>query len=278
MDITKHTLKWSAFMMVRNEEEMVADAVSCIRNQTVSPTRIHVLNDGSTDSTDKILNNMDDVIVTHLPPHPPQLASKEIMAKRDDLMRDAAIGMDYVVCIDADLDIPPDYMERITERMGTDNVMVACGEDPAEPLIMPPEPGLVVNVKWFHSHDVPPKFPASILAIQSILGGHPAAIYKDIRRHCKRPTGTHYDKAVWRRKGATMRKHGIPFLLILYKCMWMRSTDLLCGYISYDGQRLPKQFPKWFRHYYVERAKIKLGLNSQMWHNTETELFIRPMW
>ena len=56
-------LKWSACMMVRNEEEMVADTASCIRNQTVPPTHIHVLNDGSTDSTGQILDGMDDVIV-----------------------------------------------------------------------------------------------------------------------------------------------------------------------------------------------------------------------
>ena len=39
-----HVLKWSACMMVRNEEEVVVDTVSCIRSQTVPPTRDVICN------------------------------------------------------------------------------------------------------------------------------------------------------------------------------------------------------------------------------------------
>ena len=83
-------LKWSACMMVRNEEEMVADTVPCIRNQTMPPNHIHVLNDSSTDSTGQILDGMDDVIVTCIPPHPSQHSDLPHIARRHELIREAA--------------------------------------------------------------------------------------------------------------------------------------------------------------------------------------------
>ena len=110
-------MRWNAFMTARNEEDMIVETISCIRNQTTKPDSIHILDDGSTDSTGALLDSMEDVMVTHLLPHPPQLASRDIMENRDRLMRIASTNADYVLCIDADLHIPPNYMELITSKM-----------------------------------------------------------------------------------------------------------------------------------------------------------------
>ena len=263
-------------MTAHNEEDMIAKTVSCIRDQIVKPDSIHILDDGSTDSTGQLLDSMIDVTATHLPPHPPRLASTEIMENRDRLMRIASADMDYVLCVDADLHIPSNYMELITDRMKSDGVMVACGVDGDDPRIIPPEAGLVVDVRWLHSHDVLPKFPACDLAVRSLIDGYPSAMYKDIPCHYQRKTGASYNKVVWRRKGETMRRYGVMFPVMLYNSVRWRSLDLLRGYLSYEGKRSPPYFQKWFKDYHTQRLKTKLGLQSWMFRTTDTTLFLLP--
>lgn len=269
-------LRWNAFMTARNEEDMIAETISCIRNQTVKPDSIHILDDGSTDSTGTLLDSTKGVTVTHLPPHPPHLSSRDIMENRDRLMRAASVDADYVLNMDADLHIPPNYMELITSKMESDGVMVACGVDKSEPRIIPPESGLVVDARWLRSHDMLPKFPACDLAVQSLIDGYLSAMYKDIPCHNRRRVGANYDRAVWRRRGEVMRRYGVILPVILYNSARWRSLDLLLGYISYKGERLPVSFKQWFRSYHTERLKTKLGFHSWMFRKTDTALFLLP--
>ena len=263
-------------MAARNEEYIISETISCIRDQTLKPDSIHILNDGSTDSTGQLLDSMTDVTVTHLPPHPPWIASIENMESLDRLMRTASADMDYALHADADLRIPSNYMELITDRMKSDGVMVACGMNRDEPRIIPPESGLVVDVRWLHSHDVLPKFPACDLAVQSLIDGYPSAMYKDIPCHYQRKTGASYNKVVWRRKGETMRRYGVMFPVMLYNSVRWRSLDLLQGYLSYEKKRSPPYFQKWFKDYHIQRLKTKLGLRSWMFLTTDTALFLLP--
>ena len=263
-------------MTARNEEDIIAETISCIRDQTVKPDSIHILDDGSTDSTGQLLDSMLDVTATHLPPHPPWLASVESMKNLDRLMCTASANMDYVLHADADLSIPSNYMELITDRMKSDGVMVACGVDRDEPRIIPPESGLVVDVRWLHSHDALPKFPACDLAVQSLIDGYPSAMYKDIPCSYQRKTGIHYNKTVWRRKGETMRMYGVMFPVILYNSVRWRSPDLLRGYLSYKEKRSSPYFQKWFKDYHIQRLKTKLGLHSWMFRTTDTGMFLLP--
>ena len=269
-------MRWNAFMTARNEEDMIVETISCIRNQTIKPDSIHILDDGSTDSTGALLDSMGDVMVTHLLPHPPQLASRDSMENRDRLMRTASTNADYVLCIDADLHIPPNYMELITSKMESDGVMVACGVDKNEPRIIPPESGLVLDARWLHSHDVLPTFPACDLAVQSLIDGYPSAMYKDISCRNRRKVGTNYNGAVWRRKGEVMRGYGVLLPVILYNSARWRSLDLLRGYISYKEERSSASFQRWFKDYHIERLKTKLGLHSWMFRETNTALFLLP--
>ena len=184
--------------------------------------------------------------------------------------------MDYVLCVDADLHIPSNYMELITDRMRSDGVMVACGVNRNDPRIIPPEPGLVVDIRWLHSHDTLPKFPACDLTVQSLIDGYPSAMYKDIPRRHLRKIGTCYDRAVWRRKGEIMHRYRVMFLVILYNSVRWRSLDLLLGYLSYEAKGSPPYFQRWFKDYHAQRLKIKLGFNSWMFRTTDTVLFLLP--
>ena len=122
-------MKWNAFIMVRNEEDVVSDAISCIKSQTNPPEDIYVIDDGSTDSTSALLDNMDGIILKHMSPHQSEHFTQSYIQKRTKLMHDASVESDYVLNLDADTRIPPNYIEDITKNMKSDDVMVSCGTD-----------------------------------------------------------------------------------------------------------------------------------------------------
>ena len=274
--IGRHVLRWSACMMVRNEEDMVADTLSCIRSQTILPTRIHVLDDGSTDSTDRILDGVDYVIVTRNPPHPPEQSDPRHYAKRHKIMREAAKDMDYILCMDADVHIPPDYMERITERMRLDNVAVACGQDLAMPVTHPHAPGMVIDVKWFNTHPTLPTYPLITLAAESVLDGHPCVVYTAISLRHKRPIGDNYVPDVWKKRGEHQRRCGMRFWWALWLFVRNRNRPFLWGYISYKGDKLPKRYGQYTNRLFTAHIKRKLGLKQHTLLETNFGLFILP--
>ena len=274
--IDRHILKWSACMMARNEEDMVADTLSCIRNQTIPPTRIHVLDDGSTDSTGRILDGIDYVIVTCNPPHPPEQSDVRHYAKRYKIMREAANGMDYILCMDADVYIPPDYMERITESVRLDNAVVACGQDLAIPVTNPHAPGMVIDVKWFNTHPTLPTYPLNVLAAESVLDGHPCAVYATIQMRHKRPIGANYAPDVWKKRGENRRRCGVQFWWALLSFSRNHSWPFLYAYISYKGDRLPKRYGQYTNRLFMARIKRKFGLKQHTLLKTNLGFFILP--
>ena len=275
MEIDRPRLKWCAFMMVHNEEEMVADAVSCIRNQTIPPTRIHVLNDGSTDSTCEILNSMNDVIVTNVPAHPPQHSDPRFTARKYQLMHEAARDTDYILGMDADVDIPSDYVARIIRRMKLDNVVVACGTDPATPKISPIVPGMMIDAKWFSTRPISPAV-LPFLNVESIINGHPFVVYTTILLHYKRPFGRNYGSDVWAFRGKNHRMRGSSFWWILSTFLYTFRWSFLWGYISYSGVRLSKQHSQYINNVHMASLKRKLGLKQQILLDTEIGLFVLP--
>ena len=274
--IGKHALKWSACMMVRNEEDMVADAISCIRNQTLPPICIYVLNDGSTDSTGQILDGMKDVVVTSNPPHPPEHSDVRHIAKRHELIYVAAMDTDYILCMDADVYIPPEYMERITERMKLDNVTVASGTDPTALKMWPIEPGLVIDAKWLNTHPNLPKYAIPHLVVESALDEHLSIVYRNIHLRYKRLFGTGYGSDVLKFRGMHQRMCGLSFWWALALFLRRRKWHVLWGYISYKGDKLPKRYGQYINRYYMARAKMKIGMKQRLLLDTEVGMFILP--
>ena len=263
-------------MMAHNEEEIISDAISHVRNQTIQPTRIHVIDDGSTDSTGRILDGMKDLVVTHVLPHPSQLSEIPFNERQHRLMRETTKGMDYVLCMDADTEIPPDYMERITKQMKSDGVVVASGMSANYHNILPIEPGMVINVRWIQSYNKLPGCSLGKLGAESVADGYPSIVYSIIPLRYKRAFGEKYSKSVWIHRGAGWRMAGMLFPFLMYKAIRMHSFRLLRGYISYKGEMMPKSFRKWINRYEIERLKWKLGFNSWMFQRTDVGLFVLP--
>ncbi|MBT8280111.1 MAG: glycosyltransferase family 2 protein [Muriicola sp.] len=102
-----------------NEEEFLADALESLVNQTVLPSRVVVVNDHSTDGTEKIIdeytlkypflkgvnNRSTD---EHLPGSKVVAAFNKGLSLLDD-------EYDFIVKLDADIVLPEHYFEKIAE-------------------------------------------------------------------------------------------------------------------------------------------------------------------
>lgn len=269
-------MKWNAFIMVRNEEDMVVDAISCIKRQTSPPEDIYVIDDGSTDSTSALLDSIDGIILTRMPPHRSEHFTQSYIQKRTKLMYDASVGSDYVLNLDADTCIPPRYVEDITRNMKSDNVMVSCGTDVnGYRVILPVEPGMTINTEWLYTHKSQLRFDYDI-TIQSLLDGYPSVVYRDVQLTYKRKSKTNYSRTDRKRKGEQMRKYGIFPSTALYRSIRQRSLLPFLGYVSYRGDVMPEPIRRWFRDYQIQRLRMRLGLGTWMFRETDKGLFILP--
>ena len=271
-------MRWCSFTMARNEEEYISDMITCVRNQTIPPTRIHVVDDGSSDATGQILDAAadKDMVISHVPSHPSQILEPIFNIRQHKLMYEAAQGADYILCLDADTIIPPDYMARMTSRMESDGVMVAGGVMQGDSYIMPAESGMAINAAWLRSHTRLPELSLGWLGPESVAAGHPTIAYTDIMLHYQRPMGARYSPDMERRRGATYRMAGLPLPFIIIKTIRTCSLQSARGYFSYRGERMPRQFRRWVTRYWIASVQRRRGWWTRMFRRTGVGVFILP--
>ena len=142
-------------------------------------------------------------------------------------------------------------------------------------VILPVEPGMTINVGWLHTHKPQLRFDYDI-TIQSLLDGYPSVVYRDVQLTYKRKMKANYSRDDKKRMGAQMRKYGILPPTALYRSIRQRSLLPFLGYVSYRGDVMPEPFRRWYRDYQVQRLKMRLGLDTWMFRETNRGLFILP--
>jgi glycosyltransferase involved in cell wall biosynthesis len=117
--------KYVVVSPVKNETAFVLRTLESICRQTVRPHRWVIVDDGSTDGTSEILERFASAnawirLVRRDPGAPRQPGSRVIQNFQVgyDLLRDD--DFDFVVKLDCDLDIPPDYFEQMLKRFDDD--------------------------------------------------------------------------------------------------------------------------------------------------------------
>ena len=165
---------------------------------------------------------------------------------------------------------------RFTERMGLDNVAVACGTDLTAPKTWPTEAGMVIDAKWLNTHPKLPKYSISHLTVESALDGHLSIAYRNIPLRHKRPFGTHYGSDVLKLRGMHQRMYGLSFWWALAVYIRHRKWSFFWGYVSYKGDKLPKRHGQYMNRQFIANVKRKLGLKQQLLLDTKIGIFILP--
>lgn len=111
----------------RNEAERIGDTLRSLQRQTLPPSRVIVVNDGSTDATGRIAREYGCEVV-ELPYHASSyLGRPELAGVFNAGLRKVSIDAEYLMILGADHPLPEDYMSRLAEAMERENVVAGSG-------------------------------------------------------------------------------------------------------------------------------------------------------
>lgn len=259
--------------MVRNEAKHIKTVIKNIKNQRpVSPEHVFVIQDGSTDNTKEILDDMEGIHVEHIDSHPPSFGS-EFWIKRNRLMRRAEEGSDYILCMDGDTHIQETYVSDIIERMGRDNVVAAHGFDSSDPYHTLVESGMVIKTNWLRKHRA--ELPAINLIVCASVTGMYTAVYYDVAINYVRKTGTRHNTELYDLKGKYWRALGHSLGFVLYQSIRLRNIHCLLGYVRADPCK-KNEFTKWIGRWERDIARHKVLRKRKMSCRTRTANYILP--
>jgi glycosyltransferase involved in cell wall biosynthesis len=150
-------------LCARNEEAYLPRVLESLKAQTMPPTEIIVVDDGSTDSTAEIAKKHGCTIV-HLPPHERSHAGTPEMARKFNAgfnKINARYG-DYIMIVGSDDEFCwRDYIERVVKRMEAKrDLVVASGqlEDQPSDLAAPRGGGRLVKA-WYWNDVMHGRYP-----------------------------------------------------------------------------------------------------------------------
>ena len=115
------------YLICRNEEKYIKPTLEAIFNQSLTPSKVLIINDGSTDNTKQICEQFN-VEILDLPPHKQSYINTLKMAWLLNHAFPIPNGFDYITEMGADLILPSNYLEEITGYMEKDpRLVVASG-------------------------------------------------------------------------------------------------------------------------------------------------------
>ena len=102
-----------------NEAGSIADTIASLRNQTIPPTEIIVIDDCSTDATAEVATALGATVIR------PAVNTGSKAGAQNYALRD--VKTPFIMALDADTTVAPDAIERLLAVMSDDSVSAACG-------------------------------------------------------------------------------------------------------------------------------------------------------
>jgi len=256
-------MKYAIVVKARNEEENIEKTLLALKRQTLKPTQIIVVDDGSTDKTAAIASRHADLVV-QLPDRGYNIVGRPELAKvvNEGLAR-VKEDVDYVMICDSDQIIPEDYVETLVERMKNNpRIVIASGRAKGEPFraTHPRGTGRLVNAEfWRKTSGL--RYPIewgweSWLYFKAVQLGYEARSFKDVAIELKRPTSL--GKAeLW---GKAMYALGYD---------WKYAIGRLAATFFKSPKAGLRMFWGWFHHKGVRRLDVADYVNqmqkNQFW-------------
>ena len=262
------SVAYNAVAIVRNEEQHIKETIRTIKKQDLPANRVIIVDDGSTDRTSQILQNIDGIEVITNPPHEDSyLGSPKLTMVRHQgrivAMRDR---IDYLLEMDGDIRLPHNYCREMIARMPSDNAVIASGVFPGERLVMPHDAGRVINATWFsqigdthieqHGNETWPLFKAYTM-------GFNTATYHDLCMHTTRRTGANYATQWAYNNGRGRKALGFSWYYTLWRFMRVRNKKSLALYHGMRGyftktELFEPEIRAWVRKYQKDRIRCEL--------------------
>jgi glycosyltransferase involved in cell wall biosynthesis len=145
-------MKYAVVIPARNEEKHIEKTLSALRKQTVLPSQIILVDDGSNDRTGQIASKYADVVV-QLPDRGYNVVgTPELSTVINQGLKRVEKDVDYVLICGADDILPEDYVEAILSKMKANpKLVMASGIGEGKPYAeySPRGAGRVVDAKFW---------------------------------------------------------------------------------------------------------------------------------
>jgi glycosyltransferase involved in cell wall biosynthesis len=247
-------LTYETVTIARNEASNIGFTLASLGAQSLKPSKMIVVDDGSVDDTSKVAAGFGCAVV-RLPYHSWSYLGRPELA----LVLNAGLGRvsqnaDYVVTVDADHPLPVEYVADLTSRMERDDLVVAAsgmlvGE--AVDLEMPRNSGFVVKTSaWRKLNGM--RYPLiygyeSWLRFKFIQVGLKAKVYPEIKSRVRRRTRL---KGVYDGRAMYVLGYGLAYasgrVAVNMPRQPLNSIKVLAGYLSH-GDLERSDIAEWVR-------------------------------
>lgn len=148
-----------ALVTVKNGERTIERSLESLLSQSAPPSLVCIVDDGSTDSTPAIVARVraahpEQVHVITLPDR--GYDSRRIVHNWNvacDHVRESGREYDYLLISSDDIVLPPDYVKRLMDEMGSDQKLVVAsgsrGLQPSDFMLLPEGAGRLIRMSFF---------------------------------------------------------------------------------------------------------------------------------
>ena len=275
--------RYNVTVIARNEEKHIRGTLDAIRRQDVKPNRIVVLDDGSTDATPEILAGMSDIEVTTNAPHASFLSGSGPHGARPQAREIAMQDTNYLLELDADLDLPNNYASYLMSHMPRDNAVIASGVFPFARLVKPQYGGRMLDAKWLSGiSDYLERYEErGDMSYKAHAMGHNTATYHALIYKTTRPIGTNYSGKLAYHYARRGRACGFSLYYTLAGCRKVnRSKSVLWytlrGYCSRPELCEP-EVRAWVRKYQKDRVRVFMRRKPRyLWRICNDAVLVGP--
>jgi glycosyltransferase involved in cell wall biosynthesis len=180
-------------LIAKNEEKVLRGCLESLKAQRIGVFLV-VVNDGSTDNTSVVAAEYADLVID-LPAHVDNWTGKPELARIFNAGFTALEerNLDYLLISGADDVYPPEYLDRIIERMKKESIVLASGTVKSESShsLSPRGGGRVLDTKWFKT--VGFRYPENYgfevyLVYKALSQGRKVSIFTDVTFSINRAT------------------------------------------------------------------------------------------
>jgi len=245
------TQRVAAIMPARNEENFIGKTLAALFDQHTRPSKVIVVNDGSTDRTADIASAAGAEVVD-MPDRGYNVQGMPVLAGviNRGLQQLQARGYgndgDYVLILGADHVLPPNYITAVLDAMAADRKLALCsGVIAGERSIVPRGSGRVVRADFWQSIGF--RYPENYgfetyLVLKAQQQGYKVKVLRDLVTQTLRKTGRNYKKSVYISYGKSLRALGYSRLYSAARIGLVSIKNpkggfyMLQGYMSGDVQ------------------------------------------
>lgn len=211
----------AAVIPARNEENFIGETLAALFDQHTSPSKVIVVNDGSTDMTADIVSAAGAEVID-MPDRGYNVQGTPVLAGvinrgLEQLQeRGYCNDSDYILILGADHILPQNYLTSILDAMATDRKLALCsGVIAGERSIVPRGSGRVVRADFWRGIGF--RYPENYgfetyLVLKAQQQGYSVKVLRNLATRTLRKTGKNYKKSVYISYGKSLKALGYSSL------------------------------------------------------------------